>query len=203
MVNSQRKKLAYTLEKFYQNPVALVSFELLLSIGAIIFFALFAIKPTLMTMSDLLKEIEDKKALEQKMIQKIASLSSAQTQFISYESRLQVLDEAIPSHPDLIRALKIIEKIAGEKELAIDRLTLSEFPKDNPSSVVSKQITRNDLKVSVGVKGDYQTIRSFVEELMNSRRVFIVETINFKTSESRGSRSLEANISLTIPYFGQ
>lgn len=201
MVNSQRKQLSFTLEKFYQNPIAMVSFELLLSIGAILFFALFAIRPTLVTMSDLLKEIEDKKTLETKMVQKIASLSSAQTQYLALEPRLGVLDEAIPTNPELIKTLKIIEKIAGENEIAISNIGLKEIPKDNLGAVSLKKIKRNDLQITASVKGDYPSIRLFVEELIKTRRVLIVESINFKIDENRGQKILEANISLLAPYF--
>jgi hypothetical protein len=57
----QRQKLIRNLNAFYQKPVAKVSLELFLSVGTIIFFAMFAIRPTLLTMSDLVKEIEDKR----------------------------------------------------------------------------------------------------------------------------------------------
>jgi hypothetical protein len=69
-----RTQLMSALNDFYHKPVAMVSLELFLSIGAVVFFAIFAVRPTLLTMADLIKEIEDKRALDQQLQQKIASL---------------------------------------------------------------------------------------------------------------------------------
>jgi Tfp pilus assembly protein PilO len=203
MPTRTRKQLSFTLERFYQNPVAVVSFELFLSIGAIIFFALFAIRPTLLTMSDLLKEIEDKRELNEKLVQKIAALSSAQTQYLNLEDRLHVLDEAIPANPELIGVLKIIEKIASEQQLVISQINLPEIPEENTEKVSFSEMKRQSLPMTVSVSGDYQSIRSFVEELMKSRRTLIVESVNFTVDDNRGAKSLGASLTISAPYFGK
>jgi len=86
-----KQQLIRILDRFYHNPVAMVSFELFLSIAAILFFAVFAIRPTLLTMSDLIKEIEDKRKLDSQMEQKVAALSSAQESFLAVQDRIAVL----------------------------------------------------------------------------------------------------------------
>lgn len=203
MPTKKRKQLSFTLEKFYQNPVAAVSFELFLSIGAIIFFALFAIRPTLLTMSDLLKEIDDKKELNQKLVQKIAALSSAQAQYLNMEDRLHVLDEAIPTNPQLLQALKIIEKIASEQEIVVVQVNLPELPEENKEVMLFSEMKRQNLPMTVSVRGDYQSIRLFVEEIMKSRRTLIVESVNFSVDDNRGTKSLEASLTIFAPYFGK
>ena len=62
------KKFLFT---FYQKPIAQVSTELFFTIGATIFFAAFAIRPTILTMTDLVKEIQDKREAEEKLNQKV------------------------------------------------------------------------------------------------------------------------------------
>ncbi len=104
---------------FYQRPVAKVSLELFFSIGAVLFFAVFAIRPTLLTMSDLIKELEDKRNLDQQLSQKIAALSTAQASFLGAQNRLVVLDEAIPTSPQFIYSLKLLEKVASDNRLVI------------------------------------------------------------------------------------
>ena len=126
-MQTKRAQVAKTLNEFYQKPVARVSLELFLSVGAVIFFAIFAIRPTLVTMSDLVKEIEDKRDLDQKLTQKIASLSTAQTTYLEVQDRLYLLEEALPTTPDVIHAIKIVEKIASEQNILIDRTF---FPKE-------------------------------------------------------------------------
>ncbi len=199
---NRKKQLASLLEQFYHNPVAKVSLELFLTIGLVVFLALFAIKPTLLTMSDLVKEIEDKRELETQLSKKVASLGTAQTLYLQVEDRLPVLDAAIPSHPGTITVLKIIEKIATDTGVVLGSISVSEIP-DTPKEVPSFDVlTRVDLKLTTSVIGDYASIRDFVSKLQNSQRTFVVDTVVFNTSDNRGDKQLRASVSLHIPYFG-
>ena len=67
--------------KFYQKPSAKVSSALLLTIFTTIFFAIFAIKPTLVTVAELLKTIEDQEEVVGKLKKKAASLAQAQEEY--------------------------------------------------------------------------------------------------------------------------
>lgn len=202
MENKQRKDLSFSLDQFYSKPIAVVSFELLLSIGLVIFLGVFAIKPTLTTMSDLIKEIEDKTELRDQLDKKIAALATAQTEYIALENRLPVLDEAIPSQPGLIKSLKIIEKLAGESNVVIESISASTIPDEAPADVSAASLVRVPLPISVTVTGDYVSIRAFVEALRNVRRSYVVDTVAFTIEENRGQRKLRASISLNLPYFG-
>lgn len=203
MPTKKQKQLNTTLQKFYDNPVSRVSLELFLTIAAVVFFALFAIRPTLLTMSDLVKEIEDKKELNDKLVKKIAALSTAQNQYYSLEPKLEVLDAAIPINPNLIKTLKIIEKIASEQELVINGISVSEVPKKMEITPSFSQLQRLDMSFKVAITGDFSAIKSFVEELQNSRRVFAVSSIIFSVEDNRGAKKLNANITVDAPYFGQ
>lgn len=200
----QRKQLTTTLLQFYHQPVARVSLELFLSIGTVIFFAVFAIRPTLLTMADLIKEIEDKRALDDKLGQKVAALNSAQNEYLSLQNRLVVLDEAIPSSPQLLTALKIIEKLASDKQLVINSISIPEIPAETPAdtSNTSVKLERQMLPVTMSITGEYPVIRQFIEDLRNSRRTFVVQSISFSINENREQRHLLASITIGIPYFG-
>jgi Tfp pilus assembly protein PilO len=200
---TNRQKVTKTLNEFYQRPVAKVSLELFLSVGAVIFFAVFAIRPTLVTMSDLVKEIEDKKELDQKLTQKIASLSTAQTTYLEVQDRLYLLEQALPSTPDFIHSIKIIEKIASDQNILIDSLSVSEIPREVGQDVPFSKLKKSSYPVSLSLSGDYNKIRLFVEELLQYRRSFVTDTVIFATSEERGQKKLRATITLSVPYFGE
>lgn len=202
MADKQRKDLSASLNQFYTQPIAVVSFELLLSISLVIILGVFAIKPTLTTMSDLIKEIEDKKELNEQLTSKIAALGTAQTVYFSLEDRLQLLDQAIPSQPELIKSLKIIEKLATDNNIILESLSVPSIPNETPSEVSSKQLERVPLPVTISVVGDYVSIRAYVEALRNMRRSFVVDTVTFSIEENRGERKLRASITLNLPYFG-
>lgn len=203
MPSKRRKKISTTLEKFYNNPIAKVSLELFLSVGTILFFALFAIRPTLLTMSDLIKEIDDKKELEKKLEQKVASLATAQTIYLNIEDRLGVVDESIPSQPNLIKTFKIVEKIASDQGISIDRMGLSEIPKEESPIVPFEMQERKVLSFNIVVIGDYPSLREFVETLRNSRRSFIINSVTFAIEDTRGFEKLKASVSVSAPYFSE
>lgn len=204
MKTKKQRDLFITLQQFYQKPVAKVSLELFLSITTVLFFAIFAIRPTLMTMSDLLKEIEDKERLDKQLAQKIAALSTVQPLYLQLQDQLLILDEAIPSHPQLTYSLKVIEKIASELRLIITGINIAEIPKEaEQNEVIALDLfERIDVPLTINISGDYLSIRQFVENLKEYRRSFVIDTIVFSTKELRGAKKLEARITVSAPYFG-
>lgn len=200
MPKTRQEEIQNTLFDFYQNPVARVSMELVFSILAIIFFAIFAIKPTLQTMSELIKEIEDKRTLDDQLAQKVASLNTAQSQYEKFGSQLYLLDEAIPKTAQLLESLKIVEKIASENDLAIQSITISSVP-DDLSIANADEAKRETLTFNVDLSGDYVKIRQFIEDLMTSRRMMIVDQVNFSLGSSRYQQNLTAIIRINLPYY--
>lgn len=205
---NKRKELLDVVNQFYNQPVARVSFELVITVVVVMFFALFAIRPTLVTMSDLIKEIDDKKQLNSALGQKISALSTAQGQYLSLQSRLGLLDQAIPNKPELLDSLKIIEKIASDRRVAIKTLDVVDFPSiqaaDTASDAASivTQPTRQNLTINLTASGDYPTIKQFINDLQQSRRKIVVSLMSFASSETSNGKTLEVTMTLNLPYFG-
>ena len=198
----KQRELAVMLNQFYINPVAKASTELFLTVGLVLFLGTFAIRPTILTMSELIKEIETKKELETALTKKIASLQTAQTQYMNIENEIVVLDEAIPEQPQIILGTKIIEKIATDSKVVIKNLTVSELPDDSDPNVIFAQKSKQLVNISVNITGDYVAIREFAETLRKSRKSFVIESVVFSLEEDRGNRKLSANITIGTPYFG-
>ncbi|MCC6710883.1 MAG: type 4a pilus biogenesis protein PilO [Candidatus Pacebacteria bacterium] len=205
MVQSETRKdqINKLLDSFYHNPIAVVSFELFLSISVVIFFAVFAIRPTLLTMADLVKEIEDKRKLDTQLAQKVAALGTAQAQYLAVSNRIFVLEEALPNGGDVVNTLKIIERVASDQDLVINNMTLLEIPENPDPAKTIAELERKAMPIQLTVIGPYSAIRSFAEGLRNSRRTFIIERITFSTEDNRGQKSLEATMLISAPYFGE
>lgn len=200
MPKTRQEQLQSVLLDFYKNPIARVSLELIFSIAAVIFFAIFAIKPTLQTMTELIKEISDKRVLNEQLNQKIASLNTAQSQYEKYSSQFYLLDEAIPKTARLVESLKMVEKIASENNLAIQGITISSVPNETAEADADKA-KRETLTFNVDLTGDYLDIRQFIEGLMNSRRMMIVDQVNFSMGSNRYQKNLNAVVRINLPYY--
>lgn len=201
-MNIRDQNITRLLTDFYQKPIAQVSSELFFSILAVIVFATFAIRPTLLTMSNLIKEMQDKQALDQALIQKVASLSSAQAQYTNIQDQLAVLDQAIPPSPRLGEAVAIMEKLASEDSLLIKNVQSNEVPREDSAATGSAEKTRISKPITISVQGDYPTIRKFVTDLQNVQRAFVIDSVVFSVSDQSGSKALTALITVNIEYFG-
>jgi len=202
MASFKQKEITAALNTFYQQPIAMISMELLLSIGLVTFLAVFAIQPTLLTMSDLIQERKEKIELVEKLDKKISALITAQEQYQQALPKLYQLDEAIPPQPNLMRSLKIIEKLATENEVIVESMTISSIPDELPITDTKVKVAKVDLPVRVNVTGEYLDIRSFVQDLQDSRRSFVIERITFSLEENRGERKLRASLVISQPYMG-
>jgi len=205
MSTKRQQQITTALIHFYRQPVAKVSLELFLTIGLVLFLGAFAIQPTLATMSKLVQEIEEKQEVDTKLSQKVAALSSAQTEFLSLTNQIAMLDEALPTYPDVVFDLKNIEKIASINSIIISNLSLSEFPPEQISTMSKPDFTqaqRQSLPVVLSIQGDYLSIRNFVESLRDNRRSIEVKSVVFSIKKNRGKEALSASITLDLPYFG-
>jgi len=191
------------LMQFYDRPIAKVSLELFFTVSAVIVFALFAIRPTMQTMGKLIKELDDKKMLNQKLAQKVAALSTAQSQFGTIMERVSILDQAIPLSPKFEQALLIIEKVASESQLTIINLQAKEVPKEPDPTVYIpfNQTSRTTRPIVLTVTGDYPAIRQLIENLQSQRRALIVDTVVFSITEQRGRKVLQATITVNVPFY--
>lgn len=195
-----KQQATIALNSFYRHPIAAVSTELLFTIVFILVLAVFFIQPTLKTMSDLSKEITNKTELNKKLQDKVAALNTAQAEFYRWQDQLALLDSAIPNNQTTILDVKLVEKLATDNNVVISRINLTEYP--DGTKPVSQKPKVNELPISVTIQGDYISIKNFAGALINSRRVFVINAINFVVSTSRGGQQdLTATLSLNVPYY--
>ena len=153
-------------------------------------------------MSDLVKEIEDKKELDRQMDLKVASLRTAEEQYNLYQDNFYLLDQAIPRKFNLVQSLKMVEKIAGEDQLVINRIAVSDIPEPLSDRLISEQLSqleRSFVLLNVEVIGDYLQIRRFVEKLISLRQLIIVDQVSFSKQTETGN--LTAQMRMSLPYY--
>ncbi len=194
------------LKNFYDKPVTRVSVELVLSLVTVMFFALFALRPTLNTMSQLVKEIEDKQKVDQALTKKIAALSTAQSEYMTYKERFTILESAVQSNLKLDDVLFYIEYMAGKSGIKLTGLRIKQFPvgqigetsseeQSEPEVTTSAQqpVVKTPAKkqsigiyeISLSFSGEYQKMLSFFAEMERTRPLFSVQGFSFSTRRDR------------------
>jgi Tfp pilus assembly protein PilO len=173
------------LPRFYQNKKARVYTGIILSMVTIIFFVIFAIKPTLVTITQLFKQRRDQQTVVDTLGKKITSLSQAQNEYLAVESDLPIIDQALPQEPQATLLVKQIETLAHQSNVTIGRLRLSEVSLERTGSPKTE---KQSLAFSFSAFGDYANLKNFLTSLFNLRRIVLVEGFSFQKGLSENGK---------------
>lgn len=189
--------------------------EILLSLATVSVFAIFALRPTLLTIATLMKEIESKRETLEQMQAKIDKLNSAQTLYDRERSRIDILFTSIPTNPNPEVFARQIEGFSEKHGLSIAEINIGEaviLGKDTKStSSTEKGLSplpggSLGLNVSATYTTDldrYFSLSNLVSDFEKSRRPAKIDTIRIKTTTDTKERIkvLEFDIEARLPYF--
>jgi len=193
----------------YQKRSDLKMFmELFLSIATISIFGIFAIRPTLITIAELIKEIEGKKTVVASMNEKIENLNNAQSLYGEERANIDLLKIAIPKEGDPQVLVRQLEGIASQNPVRILSLTLGDVnilgDGENATAVDTKLENlpegASGLTFTISSSSDYPQIASFVQAMEKLRNPFKWDTIIINSQESETGKELILVINARSPY---
>lgn len=165
------------LRQYYQRPKAKVSFFVLLSFFTVVFFSVFAIRPTVTTIGLLVREIEDKRNIDKSLEEKLQALDNLQGQMVAIQSELPLILSLVPESSDLGRLMQEFELIAGQQTVV---LLSVEF---QPVKLTETQITARDearmINFSLTVGGSFDTLTNFLNSLETLDRMVALQKTTF------------------------
>lgn len=182
--------------KFYQKPVTKVSLGLLMTIFTISFFAVFAIRPTLNTIGELLRKIDDQRSVLEQLKRKTASLNTAQNEYLQISDQLYLIDDALPENNELRSLMTMIEATASFHELAINSMRLGD--PISYSNIDKKNPGIEEMSITLTINTSFNEIRPFIEDLSRIPRLVSVESIRFAQPRSADQNSGDEEISMSI-----
>jgi len=148
---------------------------LVLTFGALIFFGIFAINPTITTISALQKELDDNLLVEQQLQTKIDHLSALHQQYVEIEPDLFYVNEAIPqsAQAPLLSAqvASLIQKygltVSSYRVAEVQLATSTKTSAKNPSFIFNLQ-----------AEGPYDKMLNFSTDLANLNRIITIESMS-------------------------
>lgn len=157
------------------------------SLLAIGFFVLFAIKPTLVIIAQLVKETKDQEEVNMVLEEKISDLGKAQILYRKISNDLPLIAQSFPTEPEAPTLIKELEALArtsavGFTSLKIDQALIGGSL--NSEEKTSKKDIQNTIRFSLVAKSDYNSLKIFLESLDNLRRIVLVDAFSFKTGAS-------------------
>lgn len=164
-----------------------------LSIFTVSFFSLMAIKPTLVTIAKLNREIKDKREASQKLQEKINAIVAAQAEHAKYVEFFPLLDEALPEKSEFPRLAYFFEEIASRSGVQLKTLGFERI-ESSPQLSSKKPAQVNAFSFTVSAGGQYSSLKEFLNQLESSRRILRIEIASFGEVKKKESSELSLQV---------
>lgn len=165
---------------------------LILTFVALSFFGLFAINPTLTTIIELQKQLDDSEFTHQQLSTKLVNLSTLQQKYTNLNSELGVIDNAIPKEAAATTLAGQLHTLAEEANITIRHLRVEEVALTavkNPANPSNKGFS---YVFNLETEGSYENMMKFAENTTNFNRIVTVEAISL--TRDPGNNNLIMNM---------
>lgn len=163
----------------------------ILSLLTLSLFGFFAISPTLSTIAQLNRQLDDKKVIDQKLDQKIQNISSLQQQYVAIQADLPLINAALPQRPEPSYLLGQLDAIAKKFNITISQIQVSSISLTKPKTTVTVEFP-----FSISASGTKENMSSFIEELSFFDRIVVLDQIAISqdvTQDQVGQITLQGN----------
>ena len=164
---------------------------IVLTLIASILLGFFALGPTLSTIASLQKQLEDSRFVEQKLQEKINTLSVLQKKYSDIEPDLPIIYEALPKTSQIPSSAAQIQGVANESGVKITNFQTSKTEVSH-SAVSTKKFASYNFSVSV--TGSYQNMAVFMDNLVNFQRIVTIEGISITKATALDNTDLKLTI---------
>lgn len=164
-------KLIPSMEK--ENTRLFVT--LALTFGALIFFGIFAINPTITTIFELQKELEENQMVDQQLTAKINNLSQLQQEYNELESELPIIYNAIPKSAEAPLLSAQVEALAAQYNITITTYRVAEVQLASNKKISAKTVSYT---FNLQGQGKYQDMIAFSQALARINRIITVESMS-------------------------
>lgn len=216
--NSGSYRKYISKSQWFADPKKQTYLELLLTFAATIFFTLFALRPTLTTISQLIKDRDTLKQVTAELDQKITALVAAQELYQEAEPKLRLLDQALPADQKLADFTAQMEVLALESNAVLKSLVFNEHPLD-PAEAASKSAALkrqpaaqtnpnqtpqswSSIGFSLRATGEFQNLRELAVAMTHLRRLVQVDSLSIRKPQGVAvEEPLELELVGSIAYY--
>jgi len=186
--------------------------EIFLSLITISLFSIFALRPTLTTIAQLIKDVESKKNTLSSVNEKIEKISKAQLIYDQQKKNIELLYLAIPKTASPDAFVRQVEFLSASNQAIIDSIGTgkavilgkeSESPKSN-NDIQKITDGMNSFSISISTQTDLSKIApsiNFISSLENLLTPLVIDNLSFSVVENKDStKSIINSISGQVTY---
>lgn len=161
---------------------------LIFTFATMTFFGIFAINPTLTTIAELQRSLEDARFVEQQLATKIKNLSLLQNQYTTITPDLELVEAALPTTPEATLFIGQLQTITTQSGVTLEGIGFGGLTLASPSPIEDGTFT-----FTMQIKGTYSQINLFLTTLTGFDRIVVLDGITIAKQSIEG-----AAITLTI-----
>lgn len=180
--NQSRRYNRYFVDlgKIYQTKKGRVYTGVVSSLITVIFFIIFAIRPTLITIAQLIKQTQDQKTVITELEKKISNLAEAQNNYLTISNDLPLVEEALPARANLPLLTKQIETLARQAGITVVNLRFNDINLLQTNAPKGEKI---EVLFNFNGLGNYQNLKTFLSSLTSLRRIILIEGFSFQSGK--------------------
>lgn len=183
--------------------------EITLSLTTILMFLIFAIKPTVVTIIDLMQQIREKQSTLSGLTEKVSALKKANDLLTQNRKFIPNIDISVPTLPNPDTLSGQIFGIATKNSVEILGVSINQL------SLVGVDTTKSlsglkplpgkakEIRFSVSVKGPFSNLNTFIKDFENSRIANKIDALTITSSTTDKGLVIVAIISGRVPYVGK
>ncbi len=171
----RESKLVRMLVPAFQQKRTQQFTTLTLTMITIIFFSLFAISPTISTIFDLQKQLDDDTFANTQLQTKISNITTLQTKYANVESQLGPVLDALPPSPNIDLFIGQVHTIAQQSNIQVNSMQTLPINISPTATVTAKYLS---YEFSLEVQGTFSDIQTFITNVSSFNRLISFENIS-------------------------
>lgn len=189
-------KYIRSLPNFREEKVQTYA-TLILTILACMFFGIFAISPTLSTISELKKTLEDNKYLDQQLQKKIANMTLLDQAYLTISPQLPTLYSAVPKTADLTKLTGELRAVALK-----NNVTLAQLQTQSVELAAHKKeaSTLREIPIIISVQGKLSDMQAFYADIVSIERIITIGSLTLTVPADQASGALKLIIQASAYY---
>lgn len=184
-----------------------MSLEIILSLFTSALFIVFALKPTAITILELLKSIKEKEQTLSLMDQKIVNTQKAKDIFSASQDTITLTLNSVPDHPEPDNLSTQIQGLSSQDGVSVGSISVS------PTAILGKGSSTtipntdalpdnvNGASFSLNVSSqNYVSLINFLSDLKKLRRAIKIDSVKLSTTDTLGGSALTIAITGRVAY---
>lgn len=204
------RDLFLNISALYKKRADLRAFlEIVLSIVSVIIFLMFALKPTALTIINLVQQIKEGRATLAALNQKLSDLQKAESLIAQNANYINDINIAVASQPSPDTFAKQIQALAVKNGVSLAGLSVNDITLiGTPKTIRAQENTTplpekaSEMDYSISVRGNFVNINNFIKDLENMRLISVIDNLTISSSSTDTGRVIVAVVSGRVPYLG-